>query len=382
MSDAAVGPVAGESATREFPCTHCGAKLAFAPGTNKLKCPYCGTENAIALAGGTVGDADYEATLARLESEAPTHEEERVRCSKCGADQTLGEGVFAGACAFCGAPIVEAGYAHRQVKPAGILPFAVEKARAQESFRDWLKHRWLAPSDLRRYAQTDAALTGAYLPFWCYDCRTATDYTGERGDDYETTENVTTRNASGETVTEARRVRHTRWTPASGHVGHFHKDVLVFAAAAMPRLALGPLVLHYDLGALGRWNLAALVPYQPEFVSGFQAQAYRVGLREAFVLAKEQIDATVESLVRQDIGGDHQRIASLATRYADIGFRHLLLPVWTTAYRYRDRVYHITVNGQTGEVSGESPKSWWKIALLVLAVIAAIVAIQVLGTHK
>jgi hypothetical protein len=73
-----------------------------------------------------------------------------------------------------------------------------------------------------------------------------------------------------------------------------------------------------------------------------------------------------------DIGGDTQQINQLDTRYSSITFKHLLLPVWISAYRYNDAVYRVLVNARTGEVQGEWPKSWVKIALLViLALISA-----------
>ena len=87
--------------------------------------------------------------------------------------------------------------------------------RAQESFRNWVRRLWLAPGDLKRFAQSDTGLTGVYLPFWTYDCGTSSDYRGERGDDYYTTETYTTRNSAGETVTQTRQVRQTRWTPVT-----------------------------------------------------------------------------------------------------------------------------------------------------------------------
>jgi hypothetical protein len=136
------------------------------------------------------------------------------------------------------------------------------------------------------------------------------------------------------------------------------------------------------LGGVGRWNLKGLVPYKPEFISGFQAEAYQVGLREGFPIARQTIDAQVAILVRSDIGGDQQRIHSINTRYSDITFKHVMLPVWISAYRYRDKVYRFLVNGQTGEVSGESPKSWWKIALLVLVILVVLFLILMAGGNK
>jgi hypothetical protein len=76
--------------------------------------------------------------------------------------------------------------------------------------------------------------------------------------------------------------------------------------------------------------------------------------------------------IREDIGGDHQRIHSVKTRYENIMFKHLLLPVWLSAYRFRERVYRFLVNARTGEVQGERPYSWVKIALLVLGIIGGL----------
>jgi hypothetical protein len=79
----------------------------------------------------------------------------------------------------------------------------------------------------------------------------------------------------------------------------------------------------------------------------------------------------IRSDVRSDIGGDEQRIHNISTQWQDLRFKHILLPVWLAAYRYRGKVYQILINGQTGEVEGARPYSWIKIALATLA--AAIV---------
>jgi hypothetical protein len=91
------------------------------------------------------------------------------------------------------------------------------------------------------------------------------------------------------------------------------------------------------------------------------------------------IDGTIATLVRRDIGGDQQRIHSVSTSYDDVKFKHVLLPVWISAYRYRDKAFRFLINGQTGEVSGESPKSWWKIAFLVAGVLLVLFLILLAG---
>jgi len=79
--------------------------------------------------------------------------------------------------------------------------------------------------------------------------------------------------------------------------------------------------------------------------------------------------------VCRDIGGDHQRIHSLKTEFDKTTFKHILLPIWISSYRYHGKVYRFLVNGRTGEVQGERPMSWIKIAgtaVLVIAIAAAL----------
>jgi ribosomal protein S27E len=346
---------------RTFPCQGCGAKLSFAPGTLDLECEYCGAANEIEAGGDArIEELDFDTYLKALEGREEEEQAEMVKCAKCGAEQTLPDHHFAATCTFCSSPIVSKGYASRRIKPKSIVPFQVDRGRAQEAFRRWVRRLWLAPRDLKRYAQSDAGVAGLYLPYWTYDCRTASDYTGERGDDYYVDDSVSVTDAQGRTTTENRRRKETRWTPASGHVERFHDDVVVMASKSLPAS------IH---GAATAWNLDGLVPYKPEYVSGFRAEAYQIGLREGFPVAKEEIDARVHDLVRRDIGGNQQRVHTVATQYSSVTFKHVLLPVWISAYRYRDKVFRFLVNGQTGEVSGESPVSWVKVTLLTIGIV-------------
>jgi hypothetical protein len=197
-------------------------------------------------------------------------------------------------------------------------------------------------------AKPDAQrLRGVYLPFWTYDADTTTDYTGERGDDYTTTESYTAVE-NGQTVTRTRTVVHTRWSGASGRVSNHFDDVLVPAGGAMPR----PIV-----DRLEPWDLAALVPFADEYLASFESESYRIDLVSGFGLAKEVMQPVIDAAIRADIGGDHQRISQESTDYRDVTFKHLLLPMWVCSYRFRDRVYRFVVNARTGEVQGERPWS-------------------------
>jgi hypothetical protein len=50
----------------------------------------------------------------------------------------------------------------------------------------------------------------------------------------------------------------------------------------------------------------------------------------------------------------------------------VLVPVWMLTYKYGSRAFQLVVNGYTGKMAGEYPKSVWKIALLVLLAIVVL----------
>jgi LSD1 subclass zinc finger protein len=346
---------------RAFPCNSCGARLSFAPGTTSLKCEYCGAQNEFDEHASVVEELDLATWLAKQAAIQETHEQEHLKCKNCGGEQTLPANLFASSCIFCGSSITSASYAQRLIKPKSLVPFVVTKQMAQDKWRAWLRGLWLAPNALKKYAQGDAGIKGLYVPYWTFDANTNTTYTGQRGDNR--TESYTTTNSSGQTVTQTRVV--TDWTSVSGKVAFFHDDVLVSGSGSAS--ATNALSSQFRT-----WDTADLVPYQEEYIAGFQAEAYSVDLKSAFGVGKQHIDAKVEALVRHDIGGDHQRIGSLNTRYSHLTFKHILLPMWVSAYLFSGKTYRFVVNAQTGEVEGESPKSGWKIFFLVMGVLALV----------
>jgi hypothetical protein len=120
------------------------------------------------------------------------------------------------------------------------------------------------------------------------------------------------------------------------------------------------------------------VPYNDKLLSGFRTQSYQVDLVEGLKIAKTRMEPQIRATIMSDIGGDEQRIHTMNTAYNDITFKHILLPIWISSYKFKDKVYRFLVNGQTGEVQGERPYSALKITLTILAVIAVIILLIVL----
>ena len=347
---------------QDLVCSACGGHLKFDPASNKLKCDACGAEFDIEASDEEVNELDFNKYVEENLGTIETQTLHTVECENCGAHVTFDENVVSDRCPFCGTILVVTNtVAATQIKPGSLLPFGLDKQQSFEAFKKWIKALWFAPNDLSKRMTDIKELQGIYVPYWTYDSDTNTSYRGQRGDYYYTTETYTV-TVNGKAETRTRQVRHTRWTPASGTVHLFFDDVLVLASKSLS-------AKHAN--ALEPWDLDKLIPYDEKYLSGFRTETYQIDLKDGFDSAKKIMDNRIYSAIRRDIGGDEQRVTSKNTSYSAITFKHILLPVYISAYRYNNKVYQILVNARTGEVQGDRPYSVWKILFFSIFSIAA-----------
>jgi hypothetical protein len=103
-----------------------------------------------------------------------------------------------------------------------------------------------------------------------------------------------------------------------------------------------------------------------------------VDVKGGYGQAKHRMEPIIHSTITRDIGGDQQMIHFVKTTYHKPTFKHILLPVWLSAYRYNNKVFQFIINARTGEVQGERPYSAGKITLAVIAgIILAIILYSV-----
>ncbi|HET6468066.1 MAG TPA: hypothetical protein VFG43_06780 [Geminicoccaceae bacterium] len=357
----AAGAAEAATAERRFACEQCGAILTYRPGTETLVCAYCGHANRIVEAQVEIVENDLRSALEKGLSQAPVEETRTVKCGSCAAEFSFDPNVHAGACPFCGHAVVTGTGLNRHIKPAALLPFAIAEGEARERIASWLKGLWFAPNKLKQYARGAGRLAGMYLPYWTYDSKTSTRYAGQRGTIYYVQVPVRTV-VNGRSVTQMQSVQKVRWTPVSGRVSRFFDDVLVLASRSLPA---------WITDRLEPWDLQDIRPYTEDYLSGFQSEVYQVPLDEGFEAAKEKMRAVIQGDVRADIGGDLQQIQRMDVTHVDPTFKHVLLPIWITAFTFQGKSYRLCVNGRTGEVQGERPYSPWKIAAAVIVAVIA-----------
>lgn len=356
-----------------FPCDQCGADLRFDPGSDQLICDHCGNTHAITegpWSGGSLQELDFRSAIAGDMPEDEIEETRVVACPNCGAQTAFDETIHAAECPFCATPVVTDTGLHRHIKPKGLLPFALDEGQARGKMTDWLGSLWFAPNGLQDYARKGRTLSGIYVPYWTFDADTKSQYTGARGKHHYETKTVM-RDGKREQV----RVRKTKWHNVSGRVARFFDDVLILGSRSLPK--------QYT-DALEPWDLSAMEPYQPEYLAGFRAEGYTVELEEAFKEARVRMDRIIHRDVKFDIGGDDQRVSSVDTKIGTLTFKHVLLPVWMAAYKYRGKTYRFVVNGRTGRVQGARPYSAIKITIAILLglIVAACVGYVIATTQQ
>ncbi len=337
----------------KYPCAQCGAKLEYQPGTTVLKCPYCSHETPILTSLAAVAELDIEQYLERANLDATQEKDAILHCNNCAAEFTMPSTQESTSCPFCGSNVVVPTDPVNRIPPNGVLPFAIDTKAARKMYSDWVSSRFWAPNDLKKRAMAHHGLSGIYIPYWTYDSQTLTDYTGMRGEYYYETETYTDSDGN----TQTREVRHTAWYPASGSVDVDFDDLLVVGSTKLPTM--------YSQ-AMTSWELAKVVGYTPEYLTGFQAVRYDLDLATCWGTAQQMMVPEIDRAIRFDIGGDEQQITSKHTQYFNVTFKQLLLPIWSGAYRYGDKSWRFLVNGQTGEVRGEAPVSFWKVFFAVL----------------
>ncbi len=358
------------SALEKHACPACGAQAEWHPGTQKLVCPFCGTESPYVFdrETGKVAEIDLVKALRELP------EEERgwqtatrsVQCQSCRAVMVFDPTRVGQNCEFCGSPaLVDYQEIKSPIRPQGVLPFKVDRNKVRDDIRHWWRSKWFAPGRLARAALVDT-VHSLYIPYWTFDATAHCPWEAEAGYYYYV--DVEGRDSQGKRV--VRKERRTRWEPASGTVNHAFDDEPVPGTQGLP-LDL--------LRQVEPFPTQEVVPYDTAFLSGHVVEHYKVVLLEAAERSQQQMHQALERLCAQQVPGDTHRNLRIFPTFSGRTFKHVLVPIWLLTYNYGAKAFQVIVNGYTGKIAGKYPISWWKVLLVILLaliVVAIVIAVS------
>lgn len=336
-------------------CPDCGGTMDFDPKTGGLSCPYCGHTEEIKVS----DDAPTKAEELRLEDAENVENcdwgkaTKVVICKSCGAESVYDANEIASVCPYCGSNQVMEANDQNTMAPGGVVPFKIDEKTAAQRFTSWIKGKFFCPKKAKESAKAKN-FKGIYLPYWTFDAKTVSNYTAEYGKDRKVK-----KGDKEETVTD--------WFKTNGVYKEDFDDELVCGTT---RHNLGM------LNAIEPYNTEDNKAYKPEYVAGFAAEKYSVGIKAAWEKAKNAINnkifSHITSKIREEHNADHVRNLKVSSAFSGLTYKYLLLPVWLSSFKYNDKVYQFMVNGQTGKVSGEAPVSWPKVIITVVVVLVVL----------
>ncbi|WP_025743702.1 hypothetical protein [Aquimarina pacifica] len=354
-------------------CVNCGAELKYKPGTTTITCEYCNHQETIVQDQNGFKELALKPYLTEMGSQSHSEEIMMLHCKNCGANQHIEENYKSLHCVYCTMPlIIEDAYKEDWILPGAILPFQFDQKKSHQIFSKWVKGLWFAPNNLKKAALDPQNTKGLYLPYWTFDAQLYADYTGKRGDYYYV--NVPYKaTVNGKTVTRTRQERRTRWTSTRGNISGFVDDTLIKASHQRK---------NHIPTKISNWNLKALQPFNSSFLAGFVTEKYTIPLKDGHLSSTKEAEHIAKLWAKRDIGGDTQRINSIQMRLTDETFKHILLPVYISAYQYSGKKYNFFINGQTGAISGKRPYSFWKIFFFILLILIVVALLFWLSEKK
>lgn len=342
-------------------CPNCGATVTFDPTSGEMHCEYCGYHCKLpdANAENEICELDFE-SAANKESFEWGSEKKTVECKSCGAVTIYDALETAAVCPFCGSTHVMPSSTADSIAPGAVCPFSVSKDKAGDCFTTWLKKKWFAPTKAKKNARPDA-FQGVYLPYWTYDAQTTSSFTARVG--YDRT--VVKEDGKSQTVTD--------WKRVSSVYQEFFDDETVVASKRFE---------NSGIKECEPFNFRKLIPYTPQVLAGFAAERYSIGLKEGWEKAQKSIQSKLRSHIsryaKNHWGANKVDSVRFSTLYSKVTYKYLLVPVWMSSFKYKNKLYQFVVNGQTGKVGGKAPTSVWKVLLAIAIGVGACVGLYFL----
>lgn len=326
-------------------CNTCGSLMKFHPRKQQLVCEHC--ENSIAIKVDKKVVKHFLNQEREIVSKKLVQEEKKVICQSCGATIEGENQDITIECPYCGSYHIFP--FEQEIVPDGILPFFIDQVELKELFRKWIKKRFFAPNKLKNLYQQHK-FQGTYLPYWIFDVDAIASYTGLGG--IVRQEHYKDEKGNMQTRTW------TDWYPVSGQVKHQFLD-LTISASIEDKSNYATEVLPFAV--------SSAKPYMEEYLCGFGAKKYQVPMGICYENAVRMMESDLHNDARNDILRQFDETSNIKIQpeFMNEQYRYILLPVYKTSYFFQKKEYIVFINGQTGHIYGEYPKSIWKILFIV-----------------
>ena len=336
-----------------YKCPHCGGELDYLPGTEIIKCEYCGSEFSASelIEEKEVTAAEYQEKKSdeqKNERGETTIEATIFTCPQCGGEIYSLDQSAVTFCSYCGSQVTLQSRLSRIRKPDVVIPFKLTAEQGMQEYFRKVKHSMFVPSEMKKDSEVEK-LRGIYMPYWVYNVKAPEKIKVSSSVEHRTV-NYIVKDHYATTIT------------AEGTIDGIAYDA---ASAFSDELS----------GGIAPYDFRDAKEFAPGYFSSFYADEGDV---ESYLYKDEAFnvaaDAYAENVFHPDMkkyGLDKQKIAK---EFISGGVERKLgyYPVWFLANKNKkgNRVSYATINGQTGKAAVDLPVDFTKylIASLIIAV--------------
>lgn len=349
------------TALQQYKCPCCDGAITFDSETQKMKCPYCGTEFDVE----TLRAYDEELKKAGQDNiswnsltgaEWFEGESDGLRvylCNTCGGEIVADENTAATSCPFCGNPVVMMGQFRGNLKPDYVIPFKISKQQAVEALKKHYLGKKLLPKAFKEKNHIEE-IKGLYVPFWLFDSDLDANI------QYKATKHRFWSDSSY-------RYTETSFYSAVREGSVDFRKVPVDGSSKIPD-ELMESIEPYD------FNEA--VDFQTAYLSGYFADKYDIGQEACISRANERTKKSAEEAFTSTVTG-YSTVKAENTKINLIkgSAKYALYPVWFLNTTYNGTQYSFAMNGQTGKFVGDLPLDKGAYTKWLLGIAGAVAAV-------
>lgn len=340
-------------------CSTCGGILVYSPSDRALRCLECDNVYPIE-ASKDIKKHDYSDSADSVRAVDEWEAQNKVmKCSNCGAAIVLNKLEYSKSCPYCSSPNVSPSKELPGLKPDAVVPFMFDKNAAREHFRANVKRRWFLPNKFKK-SLPKAQLAGTYCTAFSFDIATHSTYKGRLA------YTITVRDRNGHLRSE------TRHKNVSGTIDKRFDDLTIES---------GSHITQNEYSQIKPFDYSGSVAFNEDYLRGFVVEHYETGLKECYMTAEEYITGVIQNNILSKHGCSRVVWLDVDTQYVEKRFCYRLLPVYFFDYTYKQKNYRTVMNGQTGKLGTNLPRSGVKITFFVLMILAIIGGIIFLSAY-
>lgn len=338
-------------------CKSCGGNLIYYPKTMDLFCEKCSSHYEI---------VDEDTVLLHdLLKKAKSDEKYRsfvdqnklFKCPNCGANVVLNQFEISQKCPYCDASLVIETNNIPGIKPDAIIPFEFDESEASEIFVNNIKKRFFVPNKFKKHLPANQ-IHGIYIPTFGYFANTTSVYNGELYDEVTTTD------------TDGHQSNDRTYFKISGTHSAKFEDVLVECSSK---------ITQKEINGFLPYKTVKRKPYNNNYILGYSVEHYNQTVEECIPSYKSIVNGLIRNQILRKYKHDGVNYLNISTEYSDERYLYYLLPVYRFEYEYKSKKYVTYMNGQTGRVDGNVPKSAVKITFVTILTLLIVFLPIILG---